>query len=69
VDIPDETYRKLKAKAALEGSSVKELVLRVLDRELGSEKKRTRREPPIIGDGKGPKVNLTPEQIDEAMFG
>jgi hypothetical protein len=35
IDIPDETYRKLKVKAALEGQTVREIALRGIQRELG----------------------------------
>ena len=38
VDIPDPTYRQLKAKAALRGCSVKELILRGVEAELKGEK-------------------------------
>lgn len=34
VDIPDPLYRKLKGKAAREGRSVKELILRGVEQEL-----------------------------------
>lgn len=34
VDIPDPVYRQLKAKAALRGCSVKELILRGVESEL-----------------------------------
>ena len=34
VDIPDPTYRQLKARAALRGCSVKELILRGVEVEL-----------------------------------
>jgi len=34
VDIPDETYRKLKVKAALEGEAVRRIVLRAILREI-----------------------------------
>lgn len=34
VDIPDPLYRELKGKAASEGRSVKELILRGVEREL-----------------------------------
>ena len=34
VDIPDETYRKLKVKAALEGEAVRQIVLRGILREI-----------------------------------
>ena len=38
VDIPDPTYRQLKARAALRGCSVKELILRGVEAELNGEK-------------------------------
>jgi hypothetical protein len=38
VDIPDPTYRQLKAKAALRGCSVKELILRGVEAELHGQK-------------------------------
>jgi len=38
VDIPDPTYRNLKARAALRGCSVKELILRGVQAELNDEK-------------------------------
>jgi hypothetical protein len=34
VDIPDETYRKLKVKAALEGEAVRQIILRGISREM-----------------------------------
>jgi len=39
VDIPDPTYRQLKARAALRGCSVKELILRGVEAELNGEKR------------------------------
>lgn len=42
VDIPDPLYRELKSKAATEGRSVRELILRGTERELRSPR-RTRR--------------------------
>lgn len=43
VDIPDPIYRELKGKAAKEGHSVKELILRSVERELKNRGRRTRR--------------------------
>jgi len=70
VDIPDETYRKLKMRAAEQGTTVRALILRGVDHTLGerAEDKREIDFPIIKGDGKR-KINLTREQIDEAMFG
>jgi len=45
VDIPDSLYRDLKSKAASEGRSVKELILRGVEIEL--QLKPTRRRRPV----------------------
>jgi hypothetical protein len=38
--------------------------------DVGAETEKTRRTPPLVGDPDGPKLGvLTPEQVDEAMFG
>jgi hypothetical protein len=39
VDIPDPTYRQLKAKAALQGCSVKDLILRGVEVELNGDRR------------------------------
>ncbi len=43
VDIPDPLYRELKGKAASEGRSVKELILRGVERELKHPRARSSR--------------------------
>jgi hypothetical protein len=43
VDIPDSLYRELKSKAADEGRTVKELILRSVESELQLRPKRRRR--------------------------
>lgn len=49
IDIPDPLYRQLKGKAASQGRSVKELVLRAVQLELHAAPKTiTRRKAPII---------------------
>jgi plasmid stability protein len=49
VDIPDPVYRRLKIKAASEGRSVKDLVLRAVDLELRpASKKAKARKSPVI---------------------
>ena len=44
VDIPDQVYRRLKIRAASQGCSVKELVLRGVEAELGERKRARNRE-------------------------
>lgn len=43
VDIPDSMYRRLKARAASEGSSAKALILRGVEQLLRAERPQTRR--------------------------
>jgi hypothetical protein len=63
VDIPAPLYRKLKQRAATEGSSVRQLVISGVKNLLAEEKPlRQRAQLPVIRS-KGPKVNLTNEQI------
>jgi hypothetical protein len=68
VDIPGPLYRKLKAQAAANGRSVRELVLAgvktVLLQGQRPHSKRVRF-PLIVSDG--PKVDLTNEQIYERV--
>jgi hypothetical protein len=47
VDIPDPLYRELKGKAATEGRSVKELILRGVEAELQSNRKKQGRRVPL----------------------
>ncbi len=65
VDIPDETYRLLKMRAAEEGLSVKELLLRgselVLREPLQKNVKRLK--SPILNNGEPGSLKLNNEQI------
>jgi hypothetical protein len=66
VDIPDTTYRLLKSRAASEGTSVKEMVLRGVEVVLGEEKRvRRKRVLPVIKSKCPGTINLTNEQIYE----
>jgi hypothetical protein len=67
VDIPDETYRDLKIKAAYEGKPVRQIVLRGIQRELaGAEEKPVRKlQLPLIHSSHPGTLELTNEQIDE----
>ena len=68
VDIPDTVYRALKKKAAHEGRSVKELVLRGVELELRSESRtRGRRRPPIIDSDKPGWLDLDNAKIYEII--
>jgi plasmid stability protein len=67
LDIPDETYRDLKVKAAREGKPVRQIVLRGIQRELeGAEEKPIQKlQLPLIRSSSPGTLELTNEQIDE----
>jgi hypothetical protein len=66
VDIPAPLYRKLKEQAAAKGSSVRELVLMGVKGVLLQEQRpRPRRVQFPLMVSKGPKVNLSNDQIYE----
>jgi len=70
VDIPDSIYRQLKSKAALQGCSVKELILRGVEVELsgtsGRSKKRVRF--PLIESKRPGSLKLTNQQINDILL-
>lgn len=75
VDIPDPLYRELKVRAAQQGSTVKAIILRGVEKEMRGAvpgttvKKRTRVKLPLI-HGKGTrKINPTNAEIEELLFG
>jgi plasmid stability protein len=66
IDIPDETYRKLKVKAAVEGQTVRQIALRGIQRELDEEKRPVQKlQLPLIPSSRPGTLALTNEQIDE----
>jgi hypothetical protein len=67
IDIPDETYRDLKIKAAREAVPVRQIVLRGIQRELEGVKDKPVRKLklPLIHSSRPGTLNLTNEQIDE----
>jgi len=68
VDIPDPMYRKLKAQAAEQGRSIKELVLRGVENELGSQRRRKGRiQLPVLRSREPGVLHLTNEQIYEII--
>ena len=70
VDIPDDTYRELKIKAAREGMPVRQIVLRGIHRELaGPEAKSAakRFRVPVIRSARPGTLHLTNEQIDDIL--
>ncbi|MGB6691499.1 MAG: hypothetical protein WBE76_26990 [Terracidiphilus sp.] len=65
LDIPDTKYRRLKTKAAREGTSVRQIVLRGVDRELnGDAPKRAKRlTEPILKSYAPGSIRIDNEQI------
>jgi len=69
VDIPDPVYRQLKARAALQGCSVKQLILRGVEAELQGKKESGRRVVlPLVETKRPGRLRLTNAQIDEILF-
>jgi hypothetical protein len=71
VDLPDLTYRRLKAKAALQGCSIKELVSSVLARDLNSENPRRvvgRVALPLIRSKRPGWLKLTNKTINKTLL-
>jgi hypothetical protein len=71
VDLPDSLFRKTKAVAALRGSSMKDLIVQALDREVtgraATEPKRRRVKLPLIQSPGGRKVDLTNFDFDDLL--
>jgi hypothetical protein len=68
IDIPDETCRALKIKAATEGTSVRQIILRGVERELAGPKRVRKFEIPILRSSRPGTLELTNEQIDDILF-
>lgn len=70
IELPDELLIQAKSQAALRGISLREFFIEAVRYKVTPEKRKVRRDPPMIGDPNGPPMEpLTREQIDEAMFG
>jgi hypothetical protein len=69
IDIPDPVYRQLKATAALRGCSVREIILRVVERELAAAApKKGRIKLPLIESDRPGSLHLTNADINEILF-
>ncbi|MGB0005939.1 MAG: hypothetical protein WBP97_02550 [Candidatus Sulfotelmatobacter sp.] len=69
MDIPDPLYRELKGKAAKEGRSVKEVILRSVEQELRSRGNRTARRVslPIVRSKRPGTLDLDNAKIFEII--
>jgi hypothetical protein len=70
IELPDELLAKAKSRAAIRGVSLKQFFIQAIEQTLAPEKPKVRRPPPVVGNPRSRRIGiLTPEQIDEAMFG
>jgi len=72
IEIPDELFRRAKATAALRGSTMKDLVVRAVEREVESKaidrKKADRRvKLPILHLKSGRKLDLSNFDFDDLL--
>ena len=71
IDMPDTLFRKTKAVAALRGSSMKDLIVRAVEREVtggaASNPKRGRVKLPLIQSPSGRKVDLSGFDFDDLL--
>jgi hypothetical protein len=71
IDIPDELYKQVKTRAALQRRTVKAIVIRGVEKEMRDtpiEKRKTKRVQLPLIHGKGTqKIDLT--NMDEILFG
>jgi hypothetical protein len=69
VDIPDPVYRRLKSRAASEGSSAKELILRGVQEVLKEPRRKSRRriKLPIIRSKEPGTLELDNDKIFEII--
>jgi hypothetical protein len=68
VDIPDPLYRELKGKAASEGTSVKELILRGVEQQLRGQGHRSKQVVlPIVPSRRPGSLSLDNDKIFEII--
>ena len=72
IDLPDVLFRRTKATAALQGSSLKELIVRAIEKEVGGgamdEKGRPNRvKLPLVRLRKGRKLDLREFNFDDLL--
>ena len=70
IDLPDPLFRRLKAAAALNGISLKEIIRRAVEKELHSKRPRKGRvQFPLIRSKQPGTLSLTNAEIDEILLG
>ena len=70
LDLPEPMFRRLKSTAALRGTSMKALIIEVLERELGEQNTTPADEPfPVIRSRKPGHLQLDPDRMAEMLEG
>ena len=70
IDLPDPVFRRLKARAALEGSSLKRVILRAVEKELHAAHPRRRKTRfPLIRSKEPGVLSLTNADIEKLLLG
>ena len=71
VELPPDLFRKVKARAAARGESLRALLTRLVAAELGQDNETTRRrvELPLFGDPSGPPVDLNAAGLARVLAG
>ena len=70
IDLPDALFRKTKATAAMRGSSMKDLIVRAVEREVGhapARAKTKRAKLPVIHLSGGRKLDLSGFDFDDLL--
>ena len=73
VDLPDDLFRRTKALAALRGDSLKNVVVRAIEREVnrtavgGAPSPRRRARLPVVRLRSGRKLDLTDFDFDDLL--
>lgn len=69
IDLPDSLFRKTKAVAALRGTSMKELIVSAIEKELRSAETKggKRIQLPLVRMPKGRKLDLTGIDFDDLL--
>jgi len=71
IDLPDPLFRRTKTLAAMRGSTIKEIVIRALEREVNGEGSRTshpqRVQFPLVRSRGGRKIDLSKFNFDDLL--
>jgi tRNA(Glu) U13 pseudouridine synthase TruD len=68
VEIPEDLFREVKARAARKGTTLKAYIVEALSRRVGGERQTTDRvELPLFGTKEGPPREVSSEMIRQVM--